>query len=376
MLQTLYRRLSTTAFVFRGYNTTNLGRTPELLQHPRYAAVTAHWLNQCGEIASEVLGRKIDLIGRVRNQQETDIATYADAVALIVAVELAHLEILREQFHLDFHKAQYAIGYSLGELAALVAAGSLSVEDALKIPLELAEDCASLAPHCTLAVLFSRKQPLDSQQVLHACQEIGSRTGKLVGISSVLSPNSVIVIGEGETAAMLHELLNERTKDRLYLKKSPDQWPPMHTPIVWRKNIPSRAGILMNAMQSGLTAPSPPVLSLVTGKCSYTETNIRETIHRWVDQPQRLWDVVYETLRTGTETIVHLGPQPNIVPATYRRLAENVEVQTRGSLGKRTLATFVNRPWVKSLLPARTYLLRAPAVKQVVLEDWLLEQDH
>jgi hypothetical protein len=41
----------------------------------------------------------------------------------------------------------------------------------------------------------------------------------------------------------------------------------------------------------------------------------------------------------------------------------------------RALAQIVSRPWLQKLLPERTALLRAPLVKQVILEDWLLEQD-
>jgi hypothetical protein len=33
-----------------------------------------------------------------------------------------------------------------------------------------------------------------------------------------------------------------------------------------------------------------------------------------------------------------------------------------------------NRPWLKTLLPSRAALLRAPNIEHIVLEDWLLEQ--
>ena len=52
--------------------------------------------------------------------------------------------------------------------------------------------------------------------------------------------------------------------------------------------------------------------------------NSRDILHRWVDEPQLLWDGVYQTLSLGIETIIHVGPAPNIIPATYTRLAENV----------------------------------------------------
>jgi [acyl-carrier-protein] S-malonyltransferase len=37
-------RLGYTAFAFRGYNTTNLGRTSELLAHPAYGPVVERYL--------------------------------------------------------------------------------------------------------------------------------------------------------------------------------------------------------------------------------------------------------------------------------------------------------------------------------------------
>lgn len=48
--------------------------------------------------------------------------------------------------------------------------------------------------------------------------------------------------------------------------------------------------------------------------------------------PQLLWDVIYETLRSVIKT------------------------------------------WINLLLPERTALLRAPLIEHVVLEDWLLAQ--
>jgi len=366
--------LNRTVLAFRGYNVTNLGRTTELLAHPRFGKYVGKRLIDCSQYASEVLGRKIDLVHRVTNAVETDLASYADSIALIVAAEMAQIDILTEEFDIDVSKSQYMMGYSLGELAALVAAGTLTVEDALKIPLALSNDIAKLADDCTLAVVFTRKKLLPAELVYRECQKINSQRKGLIGISSILSPNSVIVIGEYETTTRLRERLGELLSDRVYVKKNPHKWPPMHTPIVWRESIPSRAALLMTEMQSGFNVPHPPVLSLVTGACSYTDSNTRDLIYSWVDKPQNLWNAVYHTLASGTTRVVHVGPAPNIMPATYSRLAENVSAQIKANLGTRTLSTLVHRPWLKNLLPERAYLLRAPSVEQVILEDWLLDR--
>jgi [acyl-carrier-protein] S-malonyltransferase len=149
----------------------------------------------------------------------------------------------------------------------------------------------------------------------------------------------------------------------------------MHTPIVWQKNIGDRAARLLQTLPGGFTAPVPPVLSLVTGDVSYSDYNSRDILHRWADEPQLLWDGVYQTLALGIENVIHVGPDPNIIPATYTRLADNVAAQLKASVGLRAMSGMVNRPWLRALLPARSALLRAPSVKQVILEDWLLEQE-
>src|SRR5262245_22275262 len=116
--------LSTTAFSFRGYNVTNLGRTPELLARPDYATVVEEALREGSTICSKVLGRNVDLVSRVRQQIETpNLSTYAEDVALIVSTELAQLRLLELHFDIPLRRAKLAFGYSLGEVTALMAAG-------------------------------------------------------------------------------------------------------------------------------------------------------------------------------------------------------------------------------------------------------------
>jgi len=151
----------------------------------------------------------------------------------------------------------------------------------------------------------------------------------------------------------------------------------MHTPIVRQRNIPDRAAVMMDSMRGGFQPPCPPVLSMVTGSAATTTTAARDILRQWTDHPQRLWDVVYETLAGGATTIIHVGPEPNLIPATFHRLSDNVAGTNGRALdrqprheGRRGLA---RRPWLSALLPTRTALLRAPTVRHVILEDWLLE---
>jgi [acyl-carrier-protein] S-malonyltransferase len=114
------------------------------------------------------------------------------------------------------------------------------------------------------------------------------------------------------------------------------------------------------------------VYSLVSGCYGYTSLSARELLCQWIDHPQRLWDAVYETLATSVATILHVGPGPNIVPATYKRLSADVISQTQESRSLRALSAAVRRQWLRRLLPHRAALLRAPFIEHIILEDWLL----
>ena len=134
---------------------------------------------------------------------------------------------------------------------------------------------------------------------------------------------------------------------------------------------------MMETIPGGFVPPCPPVLSLVTGEQSYDDHSTRDILRRWVDHPQRLWDAIDKTLALGVETVVHVGPEPKLIPATFRRLSENIQEQTTGSslgsLGMRAVSGLARRPWLAAILPSDVTLLRAPHVRHIILEDWLLE---
>lgn len=375
----LQDQIANSAFVFRGYNVTNLGRSTELLAHPAYGPVVEHYLEEASKVCCDLLGRKIDLVARVERHEEVGLEAYAEAVALILAMEIAHLKLLAEFFGIEYAKVRIAFGYSLGEIGALVAGGVMDMSAALHIPLTMAEDCFDLAHDVTLGVLFSRGPALDADAVQRLCLRINLAGQGTVGISSYLSPNSILLMGQGNTIDRFTDLMREWIPQKLYLRKNDSKWPPLHTPIVRQRNIPDRAAVMMQTLPGGFTAPVPPVLSMVTGKASYNDFNARDLLAQWVDHPQRMWDVVTETLAMGIETIVHIGPEPNLVPATFKRLADNVATQMSSrsweGMGLRAVGQAVRRPWLAKILPVRSALLRAPFIQQVNVEDWLLEQE-
>ena len=369
----LAEQLPHAALAFRGYNVTNLGRSRELLEHGLYGPTVEKHLRDLSPVTAATLKREVDLVRFVREGKERSLETYGEALALIVAMEMAQLELLKIHFDIDYSAAKLSFGYSLGEIAALVAGRIMEAAEAIKIPLTLCDDCVALARNVTLGVLFTRSGELPQDEIRRLCLRINSEGKGVIGISSHLSPNSMLLMGQQDTLDRFKQLAVEQLSVKVSLRKNSDVWPPLHTPIVWDKHIPNRAAWRMHTLAIRLVEPKPTVLSLVTGRLSYTELSARSLIHQWVDHPQRLWEAVCEVLSRDVKTILHIGPEPNLIPATFKRLSENIAAQTQKSISMRALSAAARRPWLQGVLPERASLMRAPFVRHIILEDWLLE---
>lgn len=365
--------LTNAALAFRGYNVTNLGRSLELLSEPKYAPIIESYLREASVVATELLERPVDLVARVLSKEEPTLEEYGESIALILAMEHAQLKILADCFHIDYHQARISVGFSLGEISALVAGGVYMLRDALRIPLTMARDCVALANDVVMGIVFSKSEAIPLERAHALCLKINAEGQGVIGISAHLSPNSLLILGNQDTVRRFRERMSEIMSTRLYLRENEHRWPPLHTPIVWERFIPNRASRMLHTLPGGMTKPHPEILSMVTGTTVYQMYNSREIIARWIDHTQKMWDVLNELLIMGIETIVHLGPAPNIIPATFERIAANVESLTKNSRSMRAASFVASRPWLQTILPRRAALLRAPQVKHVILEDWLLQ---
>jgi len=376
MNQSLREGIGDVALAFRGYNITNLGRTGELLAVPAYREIVRRELSRYSRVCADVIGRPVDLQQLVDEKIEPQLDRYAEAVALIVAVEVAQLRLLREVHGIDYSAAKLAFGYSLGEMMAVCCGGAFAPEELARVPIAMAGDCAELARDAEMGVLFSREATIPEVDVRRLCVEITRQGRGTIGVSAVLSPNTYLLIGQGYSVDHFKVAMATALPPGAHLRFNEHRWPPLHTPIVRQRHVPDRAGVMMELLKPGAFPPKPPVVSLVTGKRSYDAHTAREVLRQWIDHPQRLWDAVCETLAAGVKTVVHVGPEPNLVPATFARLSENVRQQTNGrtfdSYRLKAIAGIAQRPWLASLLPARAALLRAPFVQHIILEDWLL----
>ena len=377
----LRRRVRSSAFAFRGFDVENVGRTAELLDHPSFGPIVGRMLAEASELCADAIHRRVDLAGHARAGSRASLDFFPEDVATIVATEIAQMAILEECFGVSTREARLAFGYSIGELSALVWTEVFTLGQLLPIPLALAPDCAELAKDLTMGVLFTRGPALPMDEVERLCRGISSEGHGLIGPSAFLSPNTALILGERDTIDRLDGekgTLRIHKAGKVSLRRNANRWPPLHSPLVWRKHIPDRTAMALYQVPGDRTRPSPALLSCVTGAASYDVENTRELLTDWTDHPQRLWDVIDRTLAMGVETVIHVGPRPNLIPSTFTRLGNNVKAHLGNKymrmLGRGVASGLGHHSWLNRVLPSSTSLLRAPFVEHVILEDWLLAQ--
>jgi [acyl-carrier-protein] S-malonyltransferase len=375
----LKKRIATAVLAFRGYDLTNLGRGPELLEHRVYGPVVRAALESASALCGDVLGQKVDLAARVLAREPSTLETFVHDIGTIVSMELAQIRLLEEIFEIPVPQARLSFGHSIGELSALVVGGMYTMEQLLPIPLALATDCAELTANTTMGILSTQGNTLQIEDVQHLCSSISSRGQGLIGPSTYLSPFQVLLLGQGNTLDLLEQEMGDFLPTGVTLRRKPNRWPPLHTPLVWERNIPNRTAMMMYHTAGGLQKPTPSVLSCTTGLANYDAWNSRAILADWTDHPQRLWDALEYSLASGAELVIHVGPDPKLLTTCFDRLSHRIMKQLKlrhlDRLGSSVIPSIGRNGWLTRKLPANAVLLRAPFVEHLVLEDWLLAQD-
>jgi [acyl-carrier-protein] S-malonyltransferase len=375
----LKKRISTAAIAFRGYDASNAGRTGELLTHPVYGSIVRANLDATAKLCSDVLGKTVDLAARVVAGEPSTLDTFVEDIGTIIGAELAQVEILEKVFEIPVRQARLCFGHSIGELSALVLAGVYQLDQLLPVPLGLAPDCAQLTPGTTIGILSLHGGTLRIEDVEHLCASISRRGHGLIGPSTYLSPYQVLLLGQADTLTLLEEEMRNFLPPAVTLRRKPNHWPPLHTPIVWERNIPNRTAMAMHHIAGGDRKPQPSVVSCATGVANYDEWNSRAILADWTDHPQRLWDVMENTLASGAELVVHVGPEPRLLTTGFERLGHRIMKQLKTAhmerLGSSLIPSIGRSRWLNRKLPANAVLLRAPFLNHIILEDWLLDQE-
>ena len=190
-------------------------------------------------------------------------------------------------------------GHSLGEYSALVAAGSLTLSDAVKLVRFRAEAMQQAVPvgSGAMAAILG----LEADAVRDGCAESAAATQSCVEAANYNDPRQTVIAGSKEGVAHACELLKSRgAKRALMLAVSA----PFHSSLM----RPAAERLRQRLADVALTAPCIPLVNNVDAMVLDEPDAIRDALYRQAFGAVRWVEVVRGLRSRGIERFVECGP--------------------------------------------------------------------
>lgn len=211
---------------------------------------------------------------------------FADLAALL-AFERAHGQV----------EPVAAAGLSLGEYAALAAAGALSAGEALRLVAirgRFMKECSEAVPGAMASILG-----LEAGKVVEAVA--AARSSGVVVAANFNSPEQTVVSGEAKAVEKACELCKAAGAKRAILLKVSGAF---HSPLMAR----AAEKLAPEVERADIRPARYPVIANATGGAVREPAEIRRALVEQVTAPV-LWTKSLETMRDlGTKELLELGP--------------------------------------------------------------------
>ena len=278
--------MARTAFLFPGQGSQKTGMGKDLVEsHP-------HLREMFGR-ADEVLG--FGLTRLCFEGPDAELVQTQNTQPAIFLVSMAVLDVLRRAGV----SAEAAAGHSLGEYGALVSAGVLEFEDALKLVRRRGELMAGVnarTPGAMAAVIG-----LPGETVATVCQKAAAEGLGVVEPANYNSPTQTVVSGEEKAVERAMALAQEAGAAKV---------------VRLQVGAPFHCS-LMNALQDEFAAelerytfrdPRVPVVANVTGDYVRSAAQVKDALRRQVAGAVRWTESIQRLAGDGFDTWVEVGP--------------------------------------------------------------------
>lgn len=309
--------MTETAFVFPGQGAQYVGMGLDLYnKHPI--------VRRLFEEAGQILGIDVAALCFQGPQEVLDLTVNTQIAVL--TLDIAIYRLLRET--LPVTPAVFA-GHSLGEYAALYAAGAIGISDLLPLIAARAryhQKAASLGTGMMAAIIG-----LDSAIVEDLCRCTHSEK-EMVGLAIRNAPNQVVISGHGPAVEKV--MAAAETAGAIKAMKLPISVP-CHCHLLdpaaqWLQNDLER--IAFSEFQT-------PVIPNCDAAVFYQQDNARDLLVRQITSPVRWQDAIERMVTLGVQTIVEIGPRRTL-SGLIKRINRNIRtlnVEDDASLKKTVL---------------------------------------
>ena len=218
--------------------------------------------------------------------ENTQPAILATSVAALRAMQAA-----------GFPAADFVSGHSLGEYSALVAAGSLSLVDAVTIVRKRGRYMQEAVPVGTGAMAAVLGAELGVVQ--DACNEAAQ--GEVCSAANINSPAQIVIAGNATAIDRAIELLKQRgAKRAMKLNVSA----PFHCALM----KPAQDRLAVDLQNVRFADAQASVVTNVDATAEQNGGKLRDLLVRQVSQPVRWLESVEFLINQGVQTFIEIGP--------------------------------------------------------------------
>ncbi len=274
------------AIVFPGQGSQSVGMLDAWGDHPEVVRTLAE--------ASAALGEDIGALIKNGPKEQLDLTTNTQPVMLTAGIACYRAWIAETGL-----APAAAAGHSLGEYTALVAAGALSLADALPLVRFRAQAMQEAVPVGTGAM--SAILGLDAAVVREVCQQVAGEAGEVVEAVNFNDPKQTVIAGSKGGVEKANEALKAAgAKRALPLPVSA----PFHSSL-----MKPAADRLREKLAALSFAPAAfPVINNIDVAVTGDAVALRDALYRQAFGPVRWVEVVQALKARGLATVIECGP--------------------------------------------------------------------
>ena len=295
------------AFVFPGQGSQSPGMGKDLAENFPVA-------RQVFEEADDALGFAISRLcfeGPAEDLQLTENTQPA-----ILTVSVAAFRVLSEA---GITAPAFVAGHSLGEYSALVAAGVLSLSDAVRTVRARGHYMQEAVPVGTGAMAAVIGGELSEVERICAEASASFINGQVCSVANFNSPSQAVIAGNTEAVDHAIELLNGVAKRVIKLKVSA----PFHCALM----KPAQERLAHDLERLEFNEPAMPVVTNVDARATTAPHELRDALVRQVSSPVRWVASMQLLIEQGVDTFVEAGPG-KVLSGLMRQTSRDVKTLT------------------------------------------------
>ena len=259
--------------------------------------------------ASEVLG--YDLWSLVQHGPADELNKTWQTQPALLAASVAVYRVWQQQY--PQLQPTLMAGHSLGEYSALVCAGAIDFQDAVKLVELRGKLMQQAVPEGTGAMYAIIG--LDNDSIIKACQN--AEQGEIVSAVNFNSPGQVVIAGAKAAVERAAVLCKEAgAKRALPLAVSV----PSHCALM----KPAADQLAVSLESIAVKSPSVAVINNVDVKTENDAQAIRHALVRQLYSPVRWTETVEKMATNGIEVLVEIGPN-KVLNGLTKRIADNLQ---------------------------------------------------